>query len=274
MKPADNIEEFCRSASISTNPKTDETILNRLLMVREEATDARPAFAKPNIGRTIMKGAKNVKVKVAIAAIVLIICLGLVPFNGRTALGRVADGVTATLSRLKALVLGQEPPETQHVQRQIDKTVKILTKSSVYSSPDIWSLEDFLNERNISFVPEGPGNAKYAVIRSDEVAALQEFLRSSDSYNILASPTVLAYAGQEAMIAIVNTAGAAITALQNENKQLTLSFVFYNGQDGCDISEIELARGEALLVSGIRTGQNEGPDKLMTVLVFPEVMQD
>ncbi|MHC4478895.1 MAG: hypothetical protein ACYTEL_24975 [Planctomycetota bacterium] len=272
MKPADNIEEFCRSASISTNPKTDETILNRLIMVREEATDTKPAFAKPNIGRTIMKGVKNVRVKVAIAAIVLIILLGLVPFNGKTALGRVADGVTATLSRLKALVLGQELPETEHVARQIDKTVKILTKGSVYSSPDISSLEDFLNERNISFVPDDSGTAKYAVVRSDEVAALQGLLQSSDSYNIVASPTVLAYAGQEAMIAIVNTAGAAITALQNENKQLTLSFVFHNGQDGCDISKIKLAGGEALLISDIKILQNESSDRLMTVLVLPEVM--
>jgi hypothetical protein len=274
MKPADNIEEFFKSASISTNPKADETILNRLTMVREEATDTKPAITKPNIWRTIMNGVKNMKVKVAIAVIVLIVFLGIVPFNGTTALGRVANEVTATLSRLKALVLGEELPETEHVERQIDKTVKILTKGSVYSSPDISLLEDFLNERNISFVPKDSGGAKYAVIPSDEVAALQEFLQSSDGYNILASPTVLAYAGQEAMIAIVNTAGAAISTVQDENSRLKLNFAFHNGQDGCDISGIELARGEALLISGIRIGQNEGPDKLMAVLVLPEVVQD
>jgi hypothetical protein len=197
MKPADNIEEFFRNASISTNPKADETILDRLTMVREEAIDTKPAFSKPNIWRKLMHSAKNRKVKVAIAVIVLIVFLGLVPFNGTTAWGRVGNGITATLARVKAMVLGEELGKTEHVERQIDKTVTIRTKSRVYSSPDISSLEDFLSERNIGFVPDGSGNAKYAVIRSDEVAALQEFLQSSDSYNGVTSPTVTAYAGDE-----------------------------------------------------------------------------
>jgi hypothetical protein len=80
------------------------------------------------------------------------------------------------------------------------------------------------------------------------------------------------------MIAIVDTAGAgtgaAISAVQDESSRLKLDFAFRNGQDGCDISEIELARGEALLISGIRVGQNAGSDELMTVLVLPEATQD
>jgi hypothetical protein len=278
MKPADNVEEFFRNASISTNPKADETILDRLIMVREEAIDTKPAFTRPNIWRILMNGVKNRKVKVAIAVIVLIVFLGLVPFNGTTAFGRIADEVTTTMARLKAMVLGEELGKTEHVERQIDKTVKIRTKSSVYSSPDISSLEDFLSERNIGFVPEGSGNAKYAVIRSDEVATLQEFLQSSEGFNIVTLPTVLTYAGQEAMIKIADTAGAAtgaaISAVQDENSRLKLDFAFHNGRDGCDISEIELARGEALLISGIRVGQNASSDELMTVLVLPDVIQD
>lgn len=221
-----------------------------------------------------MKSIKIRKVKVAIAVIVLMIPLGLVPFNGTTALGRITNGVTSTLARLKAMVLGEELPEAEHVERQRDESVKILTKSSVYSSPEISSLEDFLNERNINFVSGDSGDAKYAVIPSDKVAALQEFLQSSDSYNFVASPNVLTYAGDEAMLAIVNLAGVAITALQDENKQLNLNFAFHNVEDGCEVNGIKLENGEALLISGIRTRQNEISDKLMTILVLPEVIQE
>lgn len=267
MKPAENIEKLIRNIEIDTNSKMDEAVLNNVLEAFEKSEGTKSAVPQPNIWRTIMKSIKIRKVKVAIAVIVLMIPLGLVPFNGTTALGRITNGVTSTLARLKAMVLGEELPEAEHVERQIDKSVKILTKSSVYSSPEISSLEDFLNERNINFV-------SYAIIPSDKVAVLQEFLQSSDSYNIVASANVLTYAGDKAMIAIVNTAGAAITALQDENKQLNLDFAFHNGQDGCEVNGIKLENGEALLISGIRTGQNENSDELMTILVLPEVIQE
>ncbi len=272
MKSIEEITKFIATAAIKTNTKTSEAVLANLYEELENAACTGSARAKPGIWRIIMN---NVRIrKVAIAMIVCVVILAIVPFKGTTALGVIANGVTTTLSRLKALVLGEELPATEHDELQIDNSVKILTKSSVYSSSDISSLEDFLKERNIIFTPTDPGTAKYAVISSDNITVLQEFLQSSDSFKIVASPNLLTYSGQKAMIAIVNTAGAAITVLQDENEQLNLNFAFHNGQDGCDISEIKLAKGEALLISGINFRQNESSDTLMTTLVLPEVIQD
>lgn len=276
MKIGKNIEKVIRELDLGLdiNAKIDEAVLSEILIAHEKIKSTQSAAIRPNIWRIITNSIKIRKVKVAIAAIVLMILLGLIPFNGTTAFGKIANEITTTLARLKAMVLGEELPEAEHVERQIDKSVKILTKSRVYSSSEISSLEDFLNERNISFVSGDSGTAKYAIISSDKVAALQEFLQSSDSYNFVTSPNVLTYAGQNAMIAIVNTAGAAITALQDENKQLNLDFAFHNGQDGCDIKGINLENGEALLISGIKSSKDETSDDLMTILVLPEVKQE
>lgn len=274
MKPREKIEKLIKKMRYEATSEAYNKVLGAFLKAVDEHKKQKSVLTEPNIWRIIMNSIKIRKVKVAIAAIVLMILLGLIPFNGTTAFGKIANEITTTLARLKALVLGEELPEAEHVERQIDESVKIRTKSRVYSSPEISSLEDFLNEQNISFVSGDSGTAKYAVISSDKVAALQEFLQSSDSYNTIASLSVTAYAGQEAMIAILNSAGAAITALQDENRQLNLNFAFHNRQDGCDISEVKLASGEALLISGIRTSPNESSDKLMTILVLPEVIQE
>jgi len=274
MRPTQNMARRIKSVNITVDAETNEKVFGNILKAFKESKAKQSAVSRLNMWRIIMYGAENRKVKVAIVVIMFIVLLGLVPFNGTTAWARAANGATAALARLKAMVLGKELHGTEHVERQVDKTAKILTKSVVYSSPDISSLEDFLSKRNIFFVRAGSGNAKYAVISSDVVIALEEFLQSSDGYDIVASPTVLTYAGGEAMIAIVNTAGAAISALQDESGHLRLDFAFHNGQNGCEISQIELARGEALLISGIRTGQNESSDRLMTVLVLPEIIQD
>ena len=276
MRPVENIKRFVknRKPQVIASDDLNKHVLDDSFAAMEDTMRMKSVVPQPNIWRIIMKSIKIRKVKVAIAVIVLMILLGLIPFKGTTAFGKIANEVTTTLARLKAMVLGKELPEAEHVERQIDKSVKILTKSRAYSSPEIFSLEDFLNERNISFVSGDSGTAKYAVIPSDKVAALQEFLQSSDSYNIVAAPTVLTYSGDGAMLAIVNLAGVAITALQDENKQLNLDFAFHNGQDGCEVNGIKLENGEALLISGIKSSKDETSDDLMTILVLPEVIQE
>ena len=201
------------------------------------------------------------------------ILLGLIPLNGTTAFGKIAHEITATMARLKAMVLGEEVPEEENVERKIDESVVILTQCRGYSSSKISSLEDVLNEWKIIFVLENSGDAKYAVIPPDKVAALKEFLQSSDNFNDVISLNTLTHAGEKAVIVISNTAGAEITALQEENKQLQLDFAFHNGQDGCDIEGINLETGEALLISDI-SSKGEASDDLITILVLPEVTQE
>ena len=269
MKSLKDITKIITKFNVKPRPEMRSKVLDEALEIQRNRKQENTSGT--DTWRIIMKSIKIRKVKVAIIAIVLMILLGFVPFNGTTAFGKIVNGTASTLARLKAMVLGEELPEAEHVEQQIDKSVKIATKSRVYSSPEISSLEDFLNERNISFVSGDSGTAKYAVIASDEVAALQEFLQSSDSYNMVVSPNVITWAGQSAMLAIVGTAGAAVTVLQDENKQLILDFAFHNGQDGCEVNGIELANGEAFLISGIKSGNDETSDELMTILVLPEV---
>lgn len=211
-------------------------------------------------------------IKLAAAAVIAMIGLGLIPLNGTTVLVQIIKNATSVLTRLRILVQNENLPAAEHVERQIDKSVKILTKGSVYSSFEISLLENFLNEQSINFISGAFENVKYATIPSDKVDTLQEFLKSQGNYKIVTSLNVLAYAGQEAMIAIIKVAGVAITALQDENKQLNLDVAFHNGQDGFEITQIKLKNGEALLISGIVTRQDESPDKLVTILLFPEVI--
>lgn len=271
MTQADNITKKLEQITFKSTPKMREKILSEASQAMEQTINA--SATKPSVRRMIMKNIKIRKVKVAIVTIVLMILLGLIPLNGTTAFGNIAHGITNTMARLKAMVLGEEVPEEENVERKIDESVAILTQGRVFSSPEISSLEDFLNERNISFVSENSGTVKYTSIPSDKVTALQEFLKSSDSFSIVVSTNTLTHAGEKAVIVISNTAGAAITALQNKNEQLHLKFAFHNGLDGCDIEGIDLGNGEALLISGI-SSNGETSDDLITILVLPEVTQE
>ena len=80
MKPADDIKKFFKNAAINTNPKMDETVLNKVLIAHEKTTNKNSAAIEPNIRRTIMKSPIT-KLAVAAAAIAVVV-LGLVEFIG------------------------------------------------------------------------------------------------------------------------------------------------------------------------------------------------
>jgi len=80
MKPADNINEFFKKAVVSTNPKMDEAVLDKVLTAHEKAKNTRPAFAVPTLRRTIMK---SPILKLAAAAVIIVlVVLGLFEFIG------------------------------------------------------------------------------------------------------------------------------------------------------------------------------------------------
>ena len=269
----ETIKKLAKKITIDKTAIDHARILTDAQAALQKSKKTNQAAPLPNIWRKIMNNTKLRKVKVAITAIVLMIVLGLIPFNGTTAFGKIANEIPTALERLKALISGQELPEAGHVERQIDKSVKICTTSRIYSTSDIASLESFLNEQNIRFMTAGSGNAKYAVIPPDKFADLRQFLRSS-SIDVVSCLKVLTYAGQEAMLFTRdtrNTVGVAVTILQDENEQFILDFAFHNVEDGCELNGIKLANGEALLISGIKNGKNETSDDLMTILVLPEV---
>ena len=78
MKPADNINEFFRKAAVSTNPRMDEAVLDKVLTAHEKAQNTKPALAEPALRRTIMKSPIT---KLAAAAVIIaLVVLGLFEF--------------------------------------------------------------------------------------------------------------------------------------------------------------------------------------------------
>ena len=55
MKSIEDIKKFFTNAAISTNPKMDETVLDKVLIAHKKTTNTQSAAIEPNIRRTIMK---------------------------------------------------------------------------------------------------------------------------------------------------------------------------------------------------------------------------
>jgi len=73
MKSIEDVKKFFKNAAISTNPKIDETVLNKVLIAHEKTKNKKSAAIEPNIRRTIMKSpiAKLATAAVVIALVVL-----------------------------------------------------------------------------------------------------------------------------------------------------------------------------------------------------------
>ncbi len=215
---------------------------------------------------------KNPITKFVTIAIMVIIVLGFVPLNGTNVFGHLVNNLTSTLTRLRVLVLNEKVPDVEYVEEQVDKSIKILTSGKLYSSSEISSLEEFLNAQGINFLTEASKNAKYATIPSDKLGILKVFLESRSDYNLEMVMSVLSFAGQEAMLA--TSFGIAVKAVPYENKTLNLDVAFHDGQAGFEITKIKLNNGAALLISDFAIRQNEKPDKIMLILLIPEMVRE
>ncbi len=80
MKSIKDVKTFFKNAAISTNPKMDETVLNKVLIAHEKTTNTKSAAIEPNIRRTIMKS-PTTKLAAA-AAVITVVTLGLFEFIG------------------------------------------------------------------------------------------------------------------------------------------------------------------------------------------------
>ncbi len=69
MKPTDDMKKLFKNAAISTNPKTDEMVFEKVLTAQEKALKLEPALVEPNIRRIIMKGKIT---KLAAAAVIIV----------------------------------------------------------------------------------------------------------------------------------------------------------------------------------------------------------
>ena len=80
MKSIEDVKKFFKNAAISTNPKMDENVLDKVLIANEKKTNTRSAAIGPNIRRTIMKS--PITKLAAAAVIVTLVVLGLFELTG------------------------------------------------------------------------------------------------------------------------------------------------------------------------------------------------
>ncbi len=268
MTNADNIEKKIEQIHIKSTPAMRSRILADATQAMEQTINAQAET--PSIRRIIMH---SKMIKISTAAIIVILFLGFVPLNGTTAFGKVTHEVTSILSRLRAFMTDNTVPDNEYPSAgEIDKSVIILTTSKLYLSSEISALEGFLNEQNIDFVSADSGDAKYAVIPANTIDPVIVFL-SSAGMKCVSHLIASTFGGQRAMITATGDpgqetkkSGAAIIVNKDDNHHLILDCAFDNTDNGCEVKRIKLATGEALLISGVRTG----PDELMTILVLPE----
>jgi len=80
MKSIEDVKKFFKNAAISTNPRMDENVLDKVLIAHEKTTNTKSATIEPNIRRTIMKS--PITKLTAAAVIIIAVTLGLFEFIG------------------------------------------------------------------------------------------------------------------------------------------------------------------------------------------------
>ena len=101
MRSADNIEKLVKNLDlgIDTNAQTDQAVLRELLDAQTKSMKQQPAYALPNIRRTIMKSPIT---KLAAAAMIIIACLTGLFLLTSTGSGIALADVLARIEQVKA----------------------------------------------------------------------------------------------------------------------------------------------------------------------------
>jgi hypothetical protein len=258
MKQTEKIDKLIKNLKTTATPDLDRRI-DALI-----ETAPSPSMRPLSIWRYLMK---QRKLQLAVSLFIVVFVLGLVPVQGRTGFGRLST----MLERLQAMVRGQDPAAGQAPAAPVDSSIKIRTQSWYYIGPDSQPILSFLDEKNISRNTNETGGIFYAALSLDDICALKSWLKANPGFSLTAAPTVVTFAGQEAMIASIDTEGGRIVGIglivhTGQANSLLLDFAFQNSQDGFELNAVPLTPPAGLLVSGIPAG-----DQVATVLVVPEV---
>jgi len=80
MKSIEDVKKLFKNAAIGTNPKMDQTVLDKILTAHEITANTKSAAIEPNIRRIIMKS--PITKLVAAAVIIALVVLGLFELTG------------------------------------------------------------------------------------------------------------------------------------------------------------------------------------------------
>ncbi|MHC4084701.1 MAG: LolA family protein [Planctomycetota bacterium] len=116
MKPTDDMKKLFKNAAISTNPKADEMVFDKVLTAQEKALKAKSALAWPKIRRTIMKS--RITKLAALAAIIVLVSI-IISYIAKDHPGGIAFAdVVKTMQEIKTVTWTSSaevsPPEDEN----------------------------------------------------------------------------------------------------------------------------------------------------------------
>jgi hypothetical protein len=238
-----------------------------------------------NIWRLIIRRTPK---RLVAAVLVVVVFIGIarldtdrVVFGKMVVLGKITGTAKTGIARLKEIVselkegkyAGKPLPAKPADQNEVSKTdEELLNKPTVSANIQICTagakskkkLQSFLKNQTIQFnrVKADPNSSSerpafWANLGPDKTEAFLQYAKSSPEINILAAPQLVLVDGTEGILYTGSTVeGLAVSLLPtvlDDDGRLCLTFGFLldagkDRQSGFEISNIETARGETLLV--------------------------
>ena len=130
MKPAEDIKRYFQKSTLSTNPDVHEIIFEKVLRAQDQSRRTEPASYRLNIWSNVMK---NTKIRIAVAAVVVVACgAGLFMWGGTSNIA-LAD----VLSRIQQVsVYMYHMSIDMTIQMPDDKVRPIETQATVMISQE------------------------------------------------------------------------------------------------------------------------------------------
>ena len=129
MKSADEIKKFFKNAAIGTDPAMDETVLNKVLIAYEKATNTKSAVMQSKIRRIIMKSPIT---KLAAAAVIIVAGLVGITQLGGSATSVAWGEVAKNVGEVHAFVSRERETKLDAVGNETSESYKMQYFSSKY----------------------------------------------------------------------------------------------------------------------------------------------
>ncbi len=119
MKPTDDMKKLFKNAAISTNPKTDEIVFDKVLTAQEKAFKAKPALADPKIRRIIMKS--SITKLAAAAVIIAAVALSIIVIDKLTLDAYALEQTVEAFKNVRFIhLVGRDKPDQVKDERWIE----------------------------------------------------------------------------------------------------------------------------------------------------------
>jgi len=190
MKSADDIRQYFRKSTLSTNIEKHEEIFEKIICAQKQSGKTEPVSYRPNIGKIIMK---NPIIKIAVAAVVIIACLTGVFMFEKTSGVALADvlnrieQVSVYMYRMSMSVSGQvinDKPIDQEMNVTIlmshDYDAKMVSEMSSPLEEGKITQEMYMLPKKKAMIMIMPGQKKYMQMDLDDKMIEQTQQQNND----------------------------------------------------------------------------------------------